>query len=57
MDLQKIRKLENRFTFKINTGYYLNILTTETMKLLQSTKNKIAKDETCENVPHLNLLK
>ena len=31
-------KIENRITFKIKTGYYLELLTTETMKLLGSTK-------------------
>ena len=33
-----INKIENRITFKIKTGYYLELLTTETMKLLGSTK-------------------
>ena len=47
--------LQNRITFKIKTGYYLELLTTETMKLLGSTKNKITKDETVENVPHLEI--
>ena len=28
-------------TFKIKTGYYLQLLTPETMKLLGNTKNKI----------------
>ena len=31
-------KIENRITFKIKRGYYLEFLTTETMKLLRSTK-------------------
>ena len=34
-------KVENRITFKIKTGYYLEILTLETTKLLGSTKSKI----------------
>ena len=34
-----ISKIENRITFKIKTGYYLELLTPETMKLLGSTKN------------------
>ena len=29
-----VNKTENRTTFKIKTGYYLEILTVETMKLL-----------------------
>ena len=38
-------------TFKIKTGYYLELLTPETMKLLGSTKSKITKDENGKNVP------
>ena len=33
-----IKKIENRITFKVKTGYYLEHLTTETMKLFGSTK-------------------
>ena len=44
-----VNKIENRITYKIKTGYYLELLTPETMKLLGSTKNKITKDENCEN--------
>ena len=43
-------------TFKtiIKIGYYhLELLTSEAMKLLGSTKNKIAKKS--ENVPHLKI--
>ena len=32
-----VNKIENRVTFKIKTGYYLELLTPETMKLLGST--------------------
>ena len=28
-----VNKIENRFTFKLNAGYYLKLLTSETMKL------------------------
>ena len=45
--------MENRITFKMKTGYYLEILAPETMKLLGSTKSKITKDENGESVPHL----
>ena len=48
-----VNKIENRITFKIKTGYYLELLTAETMKLLGSTKNKITKDKNGENVPHI----
>ena len=34
-----LSKIENRITFKIKTGYYLELLTPETMKLLGSTKS------------------
>ena len=33
--------MENRVTFKIKIGYYLELLTPETMKLLGSAKTKI----------------
>ena len=39
----KYVKIKKRTTFKIKTGYYLELLTTETMKLLGSTKSKINK--------------
>ena len=48
-------KTDNRTTFKIKTGYYLELLTPETMKLLQSTENKITRDKDGENVPHLEI--
>ena len=41
----KKKKIENRVTFKIETGYYLELLTPETMKLLRSTKSKIIKEK------------
>ena len=48
-----VNKIENRITFKIKSGYYLELLTLETMKLLGSTENKITKDKNGENVPRL----
>ena len=50
-----VNQIENRITFRIKTGYYLHILTTETMKFLGSAKNKIANDEHGENVPRLEI--
>ena len=50
-----IERIENRITFKIKTGNYLELLTLETIKLLGSTKIKITKDENSENVPHLEI--
>ena len=48
-------KIENRITFKIKSEYYLELLTSETMKLLGSTESKIIKDKNGENVPHLEV--
>ena len=42
-------------TFRIKTGYYLELLTPETMKLFGSTKSKITNDKNGENVPHLEI--
>ena len=50
-----VNKIENRITCKINNGYYLELLTTETMKLLGSTESKITKDKNGEKVPHLEV--
>ena len=50
-----VKKIENRITFKINTAYYLELLTPETMKLLGCTKWTINKDKTGKNVPHLEI--
>ena len=36
-----VNKIENRITFKIKTGYYLELLTPEKIKLIGSTKSKI----------------
>ena len=38
-----INRIENRITFKIKSGYYLELLTPETMKLFGSPENKINK--------------
>ena len=50
-----VNKIENRFTFKIKNGYSLELLTLETIKLLGRTENKITKDKSGENVPHLEI--
>ena len=47
-----VNKIENRITFKIKTGYYLELLMPETMKILESTTSKIIKDQNGENVTH-----
>ena len=51
-----INRIENRITFKIKSGYYLELLTPETIKLLGSTESKITKDKNGENVPHLEVV-
>ena len=50
-----VNKIENRITFKIKNGYSLELLTSETMKLLGSTENKITKYKNGENVPHVEI--
>ena len=50
-----VNKIENRVTFKIKNGYSLEFLTSETMKLLGNTENKITKDKNGEKVPHLEI--
>ena len=50
-----VTEIENRVTFKVKKGYYLELLTPETMKLLGSTESKITKYKNCENVPHLEI--
>ena len=50
-----VNEKENRISFKIKTGYYFKLLSPETMKLLGSTKSKIAKDENGETVPYLEI--
>ena len=51
-----INRIENRITFRIKSGYYLELLTSETMKLLGSTESKITKDKNGKNVPHLEIV-
>ena len=60
-------KGKNRIAFKIKTGYKLELLTSETMRLLRSTKKDVDSDKNSENVPksesvevvlvHCNLVK
>ena len=46
----------NRISFKIKTGYYLELLTSEMMKLPGSSKSRITKDENGEDVSHLQII-
>ena len=45
--------INNRIVFKIKSGYKLELLSKETMKLLGSTKDIIDADKNGENVPRL----
>ena len=45
-------KIKNRIIFKVKTGYKLELLSPETMKLLGSTKKDVDKDKNGENVPN-----
>ena len=49
------KKIESRITFNIKTGYYLELLTSETMKLHGSTKNEKTNNEDGENALHLEI--
>ena len=51
-----VNKIENRITLKIKNGYYLELLTPETMKLLGSAESKINKHRNGENIPHLEIV-
>ena len=47
--------MENRITFEIKTGYYLELLTPKTTRLLGSAKYKITKNENGEKLLHLEI--
>ena len=51
-----INKIESTITFTIKTGYFLELLTPETMKLLGTIEKDITKDKNDENVPHLEII-
>ena len=48
-----VNEINNRIVFKIKSGYKLELLSKETMKLLGSTSNSIDKDKNSELVPKL----
>ena len=52
-----VNQIENRITFRIKTGYYLELLMPETITLLGSTKSKITKDGNTEIAPYVILSK
>ena len=46
-------KIKNRIAFKIKTGYKLQLLTSETMRLLASTNKDVDTAKNGENVPNI----
>ena len=52
-----VNKTENRITFKMKPGYYLERLTPKKIKLLGSTKSKITENKNRENAPYLVITK
>ena len=50
------KKIKKRIIFKIKTGYKLELLTPETMKLLGSTNKVVDKDKNGERVPKLEIV-
>ena len=53
--IKNVKKIQNRITFKVKIGYYLELIMTETMKLLGNTKSKINKDKNGENMADLEI--
>ena len=48
-----VNEVNNRIVFKIKSGYKLELLSKETMRLLGSTGNSVDKDKNSELVPKL----
>ena len=48
-----VKRIKNRIVFKIKTGYKLELLSPETMKLLGNTKKDVNQDKDGEDVPKL----
>ena len=46
-------KIRNRIIFKIKIGYKLQLISSETMKLLKSIKKDVDQNKDGENVPKL----
>ena len=51
-----INKIKNLVVFNIKTGYKLELLSKETMKLLGSTIKDVDQDKNGENVPTLEIV-
>ena len=50
-------KIKNRIVFKLKTGFKLELLSPETMKLLGSTKKDADKDKDGEGIPKIESVK
>ena len=51
-----VNKIKNRIKFKIRTGFYLKILKSEAMKLLESRISILNKDKNGKNMPNLEAI-
>ena len=47
-----VNKIQNRIIFRIKAGYFLEILTSETMKFFGSSKGKATNDKSSKDVSH-----
>ena len=52
-----MNRIKSKIVFKTKTGYRLELLSPETMKLLRSTKKDVSQDEDGGDLPKLDLLK
>ena len=50
-----VNKIGNKITFEVKTGYCLQPLRSERIKLLRITKGRVNKNDNGENVPHLEI--
>ena len=48
-----VNEIESTITCKIKAGYYLELFTPETIKLIGRPKKKIIRNKNGEGVPHL----
>ena len=51
-----VKKIENRVVFKIKTGYELELLSPETIRLLGDTKKDADQEKDGEDAPKLEAL-
>ena len=51
-----VKKIQNRFTFYIKFGHYLQLFTPDSRKLLRGPEEIVAKDKNGENVPRVETI-